>query len=560
MRTTLALAILALACFLTPLRAEAQLRTGAEQELVIGITQFPSTFHPMIDSMLAKSYILAMTRRSITIYDENWELECLLCTELPTLENGLAEIVDLGNGEQGIAVTVKLHPDATWGDGTPVTADDMVFTWEVGRHQESGVSSTEGFRRILDVEVIDPKTFVIHGDRVTFDYNNMSNLALLPAHLEREKFAVPSEYKTRTLYDTDTANPGLYFGPYKIADVVPGSHVVLEPNPTWYGDPPNLERIVVRVVENTAALEANLLSGAVDYIAGELGLSLDQALAFERRHGDRFDVVYKAGLIYEHIDLNLDNPILADVRVRRALLHGIDRAAISEQLFAGKQPVAHSNVSPLDWVATDDIPTYPYDPDRAVALLEEAGWRPGGGGVRVNQAGDKLQIELMTTAGNRVRELVEQVIQGQLREIGVDIRIRNEPARVFFGETVTRRKYTGMAMFAWISAPESVPLTTLKSDQVPTEANNWSGQNYTGYANPRMDELIEAIEVELDRKKRKELWAELQTIYATDLPALPLYFRANAYIVPKDLVGIVPTGHQYPTTNWVENWVRVVND
>ena len=201
---------------------------AAKDELVIGITQFPSTFHPIIDSMLAKSYILAMTRRAVTIYDANWELICLLCTELPTLDNGRAVIEDLGNGKTGIALTVTLHPDATWGDGTPVTSADMVFTWNVGRHPQSGVSSNEAYRRILSIDVVDDKTFTLHVDRVTFDYNSIG-FELLPAHIERDRFAEPLEYKNRTAYDTDTANPGLYFGPYRIAESVPGAHVVKFP-------------------------------------------------------------------------------------------------------------------------------------------------------------------------------------------------------------------------------------------------------------------------------------------------------------------------------------------
>ncbi|MBI3453091.1 MAG: peptide ABC transporter substrate-binding protein, partial [Rhodospirillales bacterium] len=106
----------------------------ARDELTIGITQFPATFHPNIDSMLAKSYILAMTRRPLTVYDKDWKLVCLLCTELPTIENGLAKTIDLPEGKQGIAVTYTIQPGATWGDGVPVTTDDVLFTWEVGRH------------------------------------------------------------------------------------------------------------------------------------------------------------------------------------------------------------------------------------------------------------------------------------------------------------------------------------------------------------------------------------------------------------------------------------------
>jgi peptide/nickel transport system substrate-binding protein len=525
------------------------------RDLTIGITQFPSTFNPLIDAMMAKSFILGMTRRPVTAYDPDWNLVCLLCAELPTLENGLAKIEPLKDGGgEGMALTLKIHPGATWGDGTPVTAEDVVFTWQVGRHPDTGVGNFEAYRRILDVEAVDEKTVVLHGDRVTFDYNDMSGLTLLPAHLERAAFAEPREYRNRTLFDTDTTNPGLYFGPYRIASVELGSHVVLVPNETWWGEKPAFERITVRTIENTAALEANLLSGGIDYIAGELGLTVDQALAFEKRHGENFKVLYRSGLAYEHIDLNLDSPILADRRVRRALLTAIDREAISQRLFEGRQPVANGFVNPLDWVHDPDLPKYPYDPEAAAALLDEAGWSDIRDGIRHNAAGEPLRVVLMTTAGNRMRELVEQVLQSQWKQVGIETEIRNEPARVFFGETVTMRRFPHMAMFAWISSPENVPRTTQHSDQIPTEANNWAGQNYTGYARPEVDELIDAIEVELDRDKRLALWKRLQAIYAEELPVLPLYFRADPYVMPKWLDGVRPTGHQYPSTLWVEDW------
>ncbi|MBT6119256.1 MAG: peptide ABC transporter substrate-binding protein [Rhodospirillaceae bacterium] len=527
---------------------------AAARDLTIGITQFPSTFNPLIDAMMAKSFILAMTRRPVTAYDADWNLVCLLCAELPTLENGLARIEPLEDGGEGMALTLKIHPDATWGDGTPVSAEDVVFTWQVGRHPDTGVGNFEAFRRILDVEVVDEKTVILHGDRVTFDYNDMSGLTLLPAHLERAAFAEPREYRNRTLFDTETANPGLYFGPYRIAGVELGSHIVLEQNETWWGEKPAFDRITVRTIENTAALEANLLSGGIDYIAGELGLTVDQALAFEKRHGEDFKVLYRSGLAYEHIDLNLDSPILRDVQVRRALLTAIDREAISERLFEGRQPVADGFVNPLDWVHDPDLPKYSYDPEAAAALLDEAGWGDIRDGIRHNAAGEPLRIVLMTTAGNRMRELVEQVLQSQWKQVGIETEIRNEPARVFFGETVTMRRFPHMAMFAWISSPENVPRTTQYSDQIPTEANAWAGQNYTGYAHSEVDELIDAIEIELDRNKRLALWQRLQALYAEELPALPLYFRANPYVMPRWLDGVRPTGHQYPSTLWVEDW------
>jgi peptide/nickel transport system substrate-binding protein len=529
---------------------------AGKDELAIGMTQYPSTLHPLIESMLAKTLVLGMTRRPFTAYGPDWKLACMLCVELPTVENGLAKIENLPDGKRGVAVTYTIQPRAAWGDGTPVTTADVKFTWEVGRHPQSGVAAAEFYRRAYRLDVKDAKTFTLHFDLLTYEYNAINDFRVLPAHLEAAAFADPKEYRNRTRYDTEPTNPGLWFGPYRVTETKPGSHIVLEQNPTWYGDKPRFKRIVFRTIENTVALEANLLSGAIDYIAGELGLTLDQALAFEQRHGQRFDVIYKPGLIYEHVELNLDNPALKDVRVRRALLMALDRQAISDKLFGGKQPVATTSVSPLDWVFDKDLKPAPFDPKGAGLLFDEAGWKRGPDGMRQNAAGQKLGFELMTTAGNRSRETVQQVLQAQWKQAGVDIRIRNEPPRVFFAETVSKRKFTGMAMFAWVSAPENLPRSTLHSGEIPTAANNWSGQNYTGYANPRMDQLLDRAREELDRDRRLALWKEIQALYLADQMTLPLYFRADVFVLPKWLKGVTPTGHQDVSTLWVEHWRR----
>jgi peptide/nickel transport system substrate-binding protein len=522
-------------------------------ELAIGIIQFPSTLHPSIDAMVAKTYVLGMVRRPITTYDAEWRLVCMLCTTLPTIENGLAVPYDLPDGKRGIRVTYTLRADARWGDGVPVTTADVLFTQEVGSNPKSGVGDAELYRRITAIEVKDDRTFTMVIDKLDFDYAAIGDFELLPAHLERAAFADPAAYRFHTLYDTDPTNPGLYFGPYRIIELAPGSHIVLERNPTWWGPPPAFRRIVVWAVENTAALEANLLAGGLDMVAGEIGFSLDQALAFEKRHGDAFTVLYKPSLSYEHIELNLDDPALADKRVRQALLYGIDRDAISRQLFAGRQPVAQSFVSPLDWIFTADVPRYPYEPATARALLDAAGWHGGDGEVRRNEAGEKLSLELATTAGNRVRELIEQVLQSEWRQIGVEIHLKNQPARLLFGESVAKRHFT-MALFAWTSAPENVPRSSLRSDEIPTAASGWRGQNYGGFKNAEADRLIDAIEIELDRHRREALWHRLEALYAEELPDLPLFFRADPYVLPKWLKGVTPTGHQFPTTLWIENW------
>jgi peptide/nickel transport system substrate-binding protein len=525
----------------------------ARDQLTIGIVQFPQTLNPDIDVMAAKNYVLGFALRPFTVFDADWKIVCLLCTELPSFENGGAVKTELPGGKTGVDLTYTIRDGAMWADGVPVTTDDVKFTYEFGRNKDSAVANAELYREILGVDVKDDKTFTLHFDRLGYDYAAIDDFVLLPAHLERAAFADPAQYRVRTLYATDPTNPGLYNGPYRISEVVSGSHIVLEPNPHWAGPVPYYKRITVRAIENTAALEANLLSGTIDMVAGEVGLPLDEALAFDKRHGGDFNILYKPGLTFEHVDCNLDNPALADSRVREALLVGLDRETLTKTLFAGKQAVADSFVEPQDAGFTDDLPHYRYDPARAQQLLEDSGWHAQPNGSRKNADGKTLSFELATTAGNRSRELVEQVLQSQWKQIGVDIRIHNEPARVLFGETLPHRHFD-LAMYAWSSAPENSPRSIFRSNEIPTEANGYAGENLSDYKNPEMDRIIDALEVELDPDKRKILWAAAQRLYAADLPSLPLYFRSDAFILPKWLTGVRPTGNQYPTTLWSTDW------
>lgn len=527
----------------------------ARETLTIGITQYPSTFHPNIDAMVAKSYVAGFTLRPLTAYAPDWQPTCLFCETLPTIENGLAVRETTANGRPGLRLTYRLREGLRWGDGTPITAEDLRFAWEAGRNDATGFGSAEFYRSAYELIVVDSRTITLRFDRVTFDFASLGDFQPLPAHVDRARWeADPRAYRTRTAYDTETTNPAIWNGPYRITAVQPGAGVTLERNPQWGGAAPAFRRIQIRTVENTAALEAQLLAGQIDMIAGELGLPLDQAAALQRRTGDRFRFEYHPGLIYEHLDVNHDHPALGDRRVRQALLMALDRAQIVARLFDGRQTVAHSGVNPLDPMHAEDVRQWPYDPARAGSLLDEAGWRRGPDGIRRNAAGERLAIELMTTAGNRSREQVQQVIQAQWRAAGVEARIRNEPPRVLFAETLSRRRFQGAALFAWISAPESVPRTTLHSDEIPRAERNWSGQNFGGYRNAELDALLEALPEELDPDERRQMFARLQSIYSRDLPALPLWFRSDAHVWPRWLEGVRPTGHRNPSTLWAEEW------
>ena len=134
----------------------------------------------------------------------NWTNICSLCTKLPTIENNLAKREITPDGKNGVAVTYTIHPDAMWGDGIPVTTKDVMFTWKVGRHKLSGVGNIEFYRSLYKIVAKNDKTFTLHFDKLTFEYNSIGGFELLPAHIDEKNFADPITYKNRTAFDADT--------------------------------------------------------------------------------------------------------------------------------------------------------------------------------------------------------------------------------------------------------------------------------------------------------------------------------------------------------------------
>lgn len=528
-------------------------------DLTIGLNQYPATFHPLMESMAAKTYVLGMASRPVTTYDTSWRGICLLCEKLPSLADGTARRVKNPDGSDGIEADYTLKAGLSWGDGTPLTADDIRFTWQLARDPRATVSNADLFiNQIGEITVKDARSFTIRFTKPYCDFATINDFVPLPAHLEKPVWDKdPAAYPKASHYATDPQNPGLWSGPYRIESVQPGAAVTLSRNPHWTGAQPQFDRVTVRTIEDSSAMSAALLAGDVDMIAGELGLQVDEAMALAPRLDPaRFTLKYQPSLVYEHLELRLDEAPLSDKRVRTALLMALDRKTLVDQLFGGHQTVAASFVNPQDPAYAADLEATPFDKDRAATLLDEAGWTLGEGGLRRDAAGAPLTLPLATTAGNKSRELVQQVLQAEWAGLGVTVNLDNQPPRVLFAEGMTKRKFHGMALFAWMSAPASVPKSTQHSSQIPSAANGHAGQNYGGWTDPEADRLIEALETTCEDPARKALWRDLQARYIAELPALPLFFRASPFVLPAGMTGLVPTGHQYPTTYWIEDWRR----
>ena len=367
----------------------------AKDELIIGMTQYPDdapSEHRI--RCWPRPTCSNMTRRPFTAYDKDWKLVCMLCTELPTLENGKAVAEDLPDGKQGIAVTYTIQPDAKWGDGTPVTTKDVLFTCEVGRHpaerRRQRASSTAASTRSTSK---DAKTFTLHVDKLTFDYNAINDFrraarASRARPLRADPADLPQPHTATTPIPT---NPGLYFGPYR--DRRDGARLAhrARAQPDLVGQAARLPSASSSAVdrEHRGAGGQPAVGRASTMIAGELGLSLDQALAFEKRHGDRVRRDLQAGpdlRAYRPQSRQPDprGPARAPGAAARPRPRGDQPAAVRRPPAGGRHLRQSARLGPRPTTCS----SYTVDPAKAAALLDEAGWTLGAGkGCARNAAG-----------------------------------------------------------------------------------------------------------------------------------------------------------------------------
>ncbi|MFN8846456.1 MAG: peptide ABC transporter substrate-binding protein, partial [Bdellovibrionales bacterium] len=519
--------------------------------------------NPLIMSMAATTYMSALVNRGFVVLTPDLKWEPQLAKEIPSLKNGLVKLVDRPDGKKGMIANWEIKEKASWGDGTPVTCKDVEFTWKAGLNENVSVGSRESFENIESIkyEAATPKKCTVTYKIAKWDFFRLMPGAL-PAHLEQpvlDKFGKQKEgYDKNSNYTKNPTNPGLYNGPYKIAEIKLGSHITFVPNTHFYGQAPKIQKLVFKLIPNTGTMEANLRSGTIDKIS-PLGLAFDQAVLFDQKVRSEtlpYNVKFKEGTTYEHIDLDLSNPILKDIKVRQALIYAVNRDELTKALFEGKQKPAVHNLSPNDpWYTSDPgkVKIYNYSKRSASKLLDEAGWKMGSDGVRVKD-GKRLALSFMTTAGNKTRETVQAILQNQWRAVGVEVTIKNEPARVFFSETTRKRQFGGMAMYAWVSSPEQSPRSTLHSEMIPTANNSWSGQNQPGWVNKEVDRMIENLEAEFDPKKRVSLAHNIVKAYTEEAPVIPLYYRAEIAVAPKNLKNYRLSGHLYYETNEAELW------
>jgi peptide/nickel transport system substrate-binding protein len=546
--------------------------------LTIGMAQEPKTLFFNADTMSAMTQVTScLANGTVGGFDENWCLYPILIKRVPTVENGLWKIFDDG---KRMEVTYELRKGMKWSDGVEITAKDSVFSFYLGNHPAFPTVHSETDRWIDKVEAADDYTVKVYWN-TQYLYANLG-VGLMPAHYFNYEFNYslndPNYYITDDLdteedetfksdqykkdedwiskiVESEYKERPLHCGPYKVKSWERGQTIILEANDLYVYGRPLIDTITFRTIENTDTLLASALAGNVDMTL--VGLTFDQAQQIVKRPDTSHRAVFTPSLTWEHIDLNIDDPVLADVRVRKALLHSIDREAIVNQFFEGKNTVSDSWLPPKHPGFDEALITkYEFSMEKANQLLDEAGWTINPTTNIREKDGKKLSITFMTTAGNKSREQVQAVIASNWRDVGIDVITKNENSTSFFNTTLQNRKFDGPSavMYAWIMGPNSNLFSIVNGTQIPNEKNGFTGQNYTGINNEIINTLTEEIHKSMNKKDIYQKLQECQKILTEELPSLPLYTRIDVTSVNKNLKEYKPTGTQTSLTWNIEYW------
>lgn len=494
----------------------------AARALTIGIQQEPESLNQLFSNMYYTSVVSNVVHGYLVRVDHELNLQPDLCVEVPSAANG-------GIGADGLTYTYHLREGVQWHDGAPVTSADVKFTWECVMHPDVPAVTREGYDRVERVDTPDAHTVVFYLKEVYAPFLlSFSEFPILPQHLLGT--VPPGE-----LHQAPYNRAPIGFGPFRFAEWRSGEVLRFEANPEYYRGRPGLDTITYKVIPDENTLYLQLRTGEVDAFDGANTQQYARLKALEH-----VQVYETPALAWEHVDFNCEDPILRDARVRQAICSAVDRVALSEKIYDGVWRPAYSDQSPLLWAYNPAVESiWPYDPDRARALLGEAGWvDTDGDGVR-DKDGEALRLTLSTTAGRPNRERTEVVLQAQLREVGIAVSIRNYNATRFFGSYqdggVLERGEFQLGMYAWVSSPDPNNAFLWSSTQIPPH-----GQNQSRFRNARMDELMRLGVATADREARRRTYFEAQELLIREAPVLPLLLWVNLDSYPRDLLHVKP--------------------
>ena len=542
---------------------------GTDGEVKLTFPQAVSIMNPYLSGGTKDIYAGSMVLEPLAGLSPEGVLIPKLVTEIPTKENG-------GISEDMTSITWKLLPDLKWSDGTAVTADDAVFTWQYCTHPEGGCSQATKYEGVASVEAVDPSTI-----KVTFSGPKANPytafVSALSPVLQKAQFEACLGAAAPTC--TDPNNMPIGTGPFKVTGFTVNDTVTMAMNEN-YRDPakPAFASAVIKGGGDAeGSARAVMETGEFDY-AWNTQIPPDSQAAMTAAGKGQFVVAF--GTLVERIEMNTTDPdpalpegeratakhphpILSDIKVRTALSKAIDRSILVEVGYgAGGKPTCNVIPGPEGW-ASDNEGCIAQDMEGAKALLDEAGWKDSDGdGIR-DKDGKKLHILYQTTV-NPIRQDFQALVKDWWTELGVEVELKAIDPGVFFGgdpgsPDTFQKFYADVEMYANNSEspdPESY-LGQYQCKNAPTPETQWQGENINRFCTPEYDALYATLATTTDIAARQDIAKKLNDMVTKDsMIVVPLVHRGTLSAHSNTLGGVQINAWDSEMWN-AADWFRV---
>jgi peptide/nickel transport system substrate-binding protein len=514
----------------------------------------PNTLNPILGSTSIAIQVVAATLEGLAENAPDGSYVPVLAAEIPTQENG-------GISDDLLTVTWKLREGVTWSDGTPLTSDDVKFTWEAARDAANGAATASDYELIKDIQTPDELTAV-----VTYSSFNAGYVDQFPWVLPRHATGDPADMRD---WAFNRAPVGT--GPFKLDEWSSGEFLQLSPNEHYREEgKPYLDSLIFLVVPDEAVRTAMMVEESAEIMlwsGQEADQQIEEAGVGAPRTAPGIWVVEMRFNISMAFDGDPGpeppHPILGDIRTRQAITLGIDRNRINHELITG---TVYDIDSPLDvgWMNAEVEP-FTYDPEQAQALLDEVGWRDEDGdgireahGIEGVKDGTKLSLMMNGYTGFDTLDLIELAVQEDLKNIGMDVQIENQEFAVIFGtwEDGSPRMLGDFDILIYDSGFFAEPggdIDRLYSpDQIPS-AENPGGENYHRWVREDVGEWIQAANSSPDLNVRRENFGEVAGAIREDIITFPILQFAEGSAYSNRLHGFAISTWEWATWD-SENW------
>jgi len=573
------------------------------KDLIVCMAQEPDTLYPYGGSMLAATAVqVAIFETNVTTF--SYDYQALGIEKLPSLEDGDAVVspVEVNEGdlvldaagnpvtlEAGVSVinsdgeTVEfdgtpitmsqISVDFTlqprvWSDGTPVTAADSVYSYEVNRDPDTPATKFVA-DRTASYEATGELSLNWTGIPGYLDPTYFTNVwPPFPQHIWGQFSA------SELLAAEEVARLPVGDGAFRIVEWVAGDSIVLEPNPFYYRQDeglPYLDSVTYKFIPDTNQLIAQLISGACD-IGTQDGLSASDApFLIEAENNGLLTPYFQTGTVFEHIDFGINSygdfgddqgrpDWFEDARVRQAMTMCTDRQGMVDNILFGRSEVIHSYVPSVHPLYPEDgLTEWPFDVEAANALLDEVGFIDSDGdGIREYYTdrgtaweGEPFVVDLGTTTGNDMRQQMTQIFKANMLECGIDVTLYYVPSSEWFADgpdgPLFGRRYD-LGEFAWVSAVQpscNLYLTSQISGPEEEGFGGWGASNNTGWSNEAFDLACNTALSSLPgTAEYEENHKEAQRIFSQEVPVIPAFLRLIVAAARPNVVGfgVDPTG------------------